>query len=120
MLIRLLLALLIGVGVGTAQATTFYDTDWETCAVGSGNDFPCEGWTDRGFAHDGSNPEFINQPGYHKMEISTDFALTGTKAFKATFVNVILPPMSTSFLVTPCGRARGFRRGRVRRSLGDG
>ena len=31
---------------GPSQASVFFDTSFETCAVGTGNDFPCEGWDD--------------------------------------------------------------------------
>lgn len=42
-----------------AQAAVFVDADFESCASGSGNDFPCQGWNDFGL-------EFINAPGHHK------------------------------------------------------
>ena len=30
----------------SSHAAIFFDSDFETCATGTGNDFPCEGWDD--------------------------------------------------------------------------
>jgi hypothetical protein len=63
------------------QATIFFDSNFETCAVGTGNDFPCEGWTDYG-------QEFINAPNHNKIEITNSLAFSGAKSVKGTWVNV--------------------------------
>ena len=67
---------------GPLQAAVFFDSNFETCAVGTGNDFPCQGWNDFG-------KEFINAPNHHKIEITNLRAFTGTKSVKATFVNAV-------------------------------
>jgi hypothetical protein len=67
---------------GPVQAAVFFDASFETCAVGTGNDFPCEGWNDFG-------KEFINQPNHNKIEITNSLAFSGTKSVKATFVNAL-------------------------------
>jgi hypothetical protein len=65
---------------GPVQAAVFFDTDFETCAVGTGNDFPCEGWNDSG-------KEFINEPNHNKIEITNSLDFSGSKSVKTTFVN---------------------------------
>ena len=60
-----------------ARAAVYFDSDFEACAVGTGNDFPCDGWAD--------HSEFINEPNHNKLEASMEFALTGTKSVKATW-----------------------------------
>ena len=67
---------------GPLQAAVYFDSNFETCAVGTGNDFPCEGWNDFG-------KEFINAPNHHKIEITNSRAFTGTKSVKATYVNAV-------------------------------
>ena len=57
----------------SSHAATFFDTDFETCATGTGNDFPCEGWNDFG------------QERENYLEASTALAFSGTKAVKGTF-----------------------------------
>ena len=69
---------------GPLQAATFFDTDFETCAVGTGNDFPCEGWTDLP-----PGLEFIDEPNHHKIEITNARSFTGTKSVKGTYVNAV-------------------------------
>ena len=59
-----------------SHAAIFFDVDFETCAVGTGNDFPCEGWND-------FNREF---PGF--LEMTTERAFSGTKSVKGTFTNI--------------------------------
>ena len=93
-----------------SHATIFFDTNFETCPVGTGNDFPCEGWND--FAR-----EF---PGF--LEMTTERAFTGTKSVKGTFTDinggVRTPSIWRSFTPTPHMFARfafrtspGFQRG---------
>lgn len=84
-LLACLFAVLLWVPV-SSHAAIFFDTDFETCAVGTGDglingvgDFPCEGWDDGG-------KEFINAPLHNKIEITNALSLTGTKSVKATFV----------------------------------
>ena len=67
---------------GPVQAAVYFDSNFETCAVGTGNDFPCEGWNDFG-------KEFINAPNHHKIEITNLRAFTGTKSVKGTYVNAV-------------------------------
>jgi hypothetical protein len=66
---------------GPLQAAVYFDSNFETCAVGTGNDFPCEGWNDFG-------KEFINAPNHNKIEITNSLAFSGTKSVKGTWVNV--------------------------------
>lgn len=66
---------------GPLQAAIFFDSNFETCAVGTGNDFPCEGWNDFG-------KEFINAPNHNKIEITNSLAFSGAKSVKGTWVNV--------------------------------
>jgi hypothetical protein len=76
------------------QAAVFFDSDFETCNVGTGNDFPCEGWDDFGL-------EFINAPNHNKLEIATDLPFTGSKVVKNTFVNNIAIPGFSCALENP-------------------
>lgn len=80
MILVLCLLLLLLVPV-SAHAEIFFDSDFETCGVGTGNDFPCEGWDDFGI-------EFIDEPNHNKIEVSTQQAMSGTKSVKGTWVNV--------------------------------
>lgn len=64
--------LTVGLWGSSAQATTFFDTSFETCAVGTGNDFPCEGWDDFG-------KENIIGPTHNKIEITNALAFSGSK-----------------------------------------
>jgi hypothetical protein len=65
---------------GPLQAAVYFDSDFETCNVGTGNDFPCDGWDD-------FDKEFINEPNHNKIEITNSLAITGSKSVKTTFVN---------------------------------
>ncbi len=66
---------------GPLQAAVYFDSDFETCNVGTGNDFPCEGWDD------GREGENSLRPNHNSIEITNTLALTGSKSVKATFVN---------------------------------
>ena len=65
---------------GPLQAAVYFDSNFETCAVGTGNDFPCEGWDDLGIEY---NPE----PNHNKIEITNTLDFSGSKSVKTTFVN---------------------------------
>jgi len=58
------------------QAEVYFDTDFESCNVGTGNDFPCEGWDDLGI-------EAIDH-----LEITNSMAFSGTKSVKGTWDNI--------------------------------
>jgi hypothetical protein len=66
---------------GPLQAAVYFDSNFETCAVGTGNDFPCEGWNDFG-------KEKIVAPNHNSIEITNSLAFSGTKSVKGTWVNV--------------------------------
>lgn len=66
-----------------AQAATFFDTDFETCAVGTTNDFPCEGWDDR--ADIGASPEWGTGPERNTLEITSATSFSGAKSVKEFF-----------------------------------
>ena len=51
----------------SSHATVFFDTDFETCTVGTGNDFPCEGWND------------FNQERIGSQEVVSGGAFSGSK-----------------------------------------
>ena len=70
MLHALLLLVLLAIPTG-AQATTFYDSDFE-----SGSSFLANGWDDDGTAAPGT------------LEITTEQAITGTQSAKGTFDNI--------------------------------
>jgi hypothetical protein len=61
---------------GPVQAAVYFDTDFESCNVGTGNDFPCEGWDDLGI-------EAIDH-----LEITNSLAFSGTKSVKGTWDNI--------------------------------
>ena len=65
---------------GHSHAAIFFDSDFESCTVGTNNDFPCEGWNDDGLANASVN-------GGAGLEVSTTHALSGTKSVKGTFDN---------------------------------
>ena len=69
---------------GTAQAIVFFDTDFETCAVGTHNDFPCDGWTDEGSP---GGPEWVAAGG-NVLEITNALAFSGSKSVKGTWTNI--------------------------------
>ena len=60
------------------QAAIFFDSDFETCNVGTGNDFPCEGWDDVGL-------EWFTAPTDNTLEITNTDRFTGSKSVKASF-----------------------------------
>lgn len=64
---------------GPLQAAVYFDSDFETCKVGTRNDFPCEGWDDHGI-------EYIDAPDHNKIEIVNSPAFTGSKAVKGTYI----------------------------------
>jgi hypothetical protein len=64
---------------GHAQAAVFFDSSFESCNVGTGNDFPCDGWNDFGL-------EFINAPQHNKIEVTNSLAFSGSKSVKATYI----------------------------------
>jgi hypothetical protein len=66
---------------GPLHAAVYFDSDFETCNVGTGNDFPCEGWDDFGI-------EFINAPNHNKIEVTNTSSFTGSKSVNGTWVNV--------------------------------
>ena len=59
-----------------SQAAIFFDTDFETCATGTGNDFPCEGWDDFG------------QESVGFLRATTTNAFSGSKSVQMTFNNI--------------------------------
>lgn len=61
---------------GPSHATVFFDTSFETCAVGTGNDFPCEGWDD------------WTKEAVGHLQITNSLAFSGTKSVKGTFDNI--------------------------------
>ena len=63
-----------------SHAALFFDSDFESCASGTGNDFPCQGWDDLGI-------EFINAAGHNKIEVTNSLSFSGSKSVKTTFVN---------------------------------
>ncbi len=58
---------------GPSHATVFFDTSFESCAVGTGNDFPCEGWDD------------FKQESVGHLQITSSLAFSGTKSVKGTY-----------------------------------
>ena len=78
---------------GPSHATVFFDTSFETCTAGTGNDFPCEGWDDFG------------QESRGHLEITTSLASSGTKSIKGTFDGIngstATPSVSRSWTRTP-------------------
>lgn len=77
--IILMLALTL-CGAFSTQAAVFFDTDFETCAVGTQNDFPCEGWDDRG-------KEFNAAPRHNGIAITNVGAFSGSKMVNTIFVD---------------------------------
>lgn len=63
------------------RAEVYFDTDFESCNVGTGNDFPCDGWDDGG-------KEKVVGLNHNSIEITNTIAFSGTKSVKATWVNV--------------------------------
>jgi hypothetical protein len=59
----------------------YFDTDFESCNVGTGNDFPCEGWDDLGL-------EWSAVANHNTVEIATSPVFSGTKVVKGAWVNV--------------------------------
>lgn len=74
-----LLALLLAVP-SFAHATIYFDDSFETCAAGTGSDYPCEGWDDFG----------QENVAYHR--VSTVRAFSGTKSVHLTYDNGAFNP----------------------------
>jgi hypothetical protein len=76
-----------------SHAAIWFDTSFETCPVGTGNDFPCEGWDD------------FKQESVGHLEITSSLGFSGTKSVKGTFDSVNLntqrPSVSRSWTRTP-------------------
>lgn len=76
-----------------SHATIFFDTSFEACAVGTGNDFPCEGWDD------------WTREAVGHLQITNSLAFSGTKSVKGTFDNVngssLQPSISRSWTRVP-------------------
>jgi hypothetical protein len=72
----LLLLWIVNVNISTSHAGIFFDTSFETCAVGTGADFPCEGWNDFSLESRGH------------LEVTNSLAFSGSKSVKGTFDNV--------------------------------
>ncbi len=80
--LMVIIALFCTLAISTSlHAKTFFDTDFETCTVGTGNDFPCEGWDDGGL-------ENIAGAYHNKIEVINSLSFSGKKSLKGTFVNV--------------------------------
>ena len=62
-----------------SHAAIFFDSDFETCAVSTGNDFPCEGWNDSGLERTGIPPNI--QSGIAVVQSSVA-AFSGSKGFR--------------------------------------
>ena len=71
--IVILAVMVMGLWATPSQATIFFDDSFETCTVGGGASFPCEGWNDFG------------QEGPGNLEISNEFPLSGSKTLKMTW-----------------------------------
>ena len=56
----------------SSHAAIFFDSDFEGCTVGTGNDFPCEGWND------------FDQEAAGVIGVATDQVFSGSKSFKQT------------------------------------
>ena len=67
-----------------SHATVFFDTNFETCPVGTGNDFPCEGWGDSGQERAGIPPNI--QSGIAVVQSSVA-AFSGIKGFRGIHDN---------------------------------
>ena len=63
----------------SSRAAIFFDTDFETCATETGNDFPCEGWDDFGQERTGIPPNI--QSGVAVVQSSVA-AFSGIKGFR--------------------------------------
>lgn len=112
MLRKLCLAILVLMLPSLAHATTWYDTDFETCAVGTGNDFPCENWTDAGL-------ENVNS-----LRMSTLQAFSGSKAVRLTLNNINGSKpggninINNNAFTSNVGTTHHFMRFAIRRSAG--
>ena len=91
-----------------SHAAIFFDSDFETCSVGTSSDFPCEGWNDFGQAN----------PGH--LEVSTDQAFSGTKSVKGTWDNIAGSSQQPSIHHTFPGSTHLFARFAMRVSPGFG
>ena len=95
---------------GHSHAAIFFDSDFESCAVGTADDFPCDGWNDFGQAN----------PGH--LEVTNSIAFSGTKSVKGTFDNVAgsssmpsiwkrFPDTAHYFMRVATRQSPGFQRG---------
>lgn len=57
----------------SSHAAILFDSDFETCTAGTGNDFPCEGWDD------------FDQEAVGHEEAVSGFSFSGNKSMKHTF-----------------------------------
>ena len=64
---------------GLSHGSVFWDDSFETCAVGGGTSFPCEGWDDFG------------QEVAGVIDVTTDQVFSGSRAFKQTLTKKDLP-----------------------------
>lgn len=71
----LILVVFLMLMAAPVQAAIFFDDSFETCTVGTGSDFPCEGWTDVGSEH---LPE---------MQVSTTKAYSGSKSVRMQWLS---------------------------------
>lgn len=62
----------------TAYAELLFDDSFETCVVGGGNSFPCEGWND-------FNQETWGVPPGGYLDMTNEFPLSGTKTVRFTW-----------------------------------
>ena len=91
-MLKYTLILLVVVFAPSVQAEIFFDTSFETCATGTGNDFPCEGWND------------VGQEAAGILEVSTEQSFSGTKSLKETWTSALQDspqPSIYNTLVTP-------------------
>ena len=83
-----------------SHAAVFFDTSFETCVVGGGASFPCEGWND------------FDQEAAGVIGVATDQVFSGSKSFKQTLTkadgdgNLSKPSIFKSF---PAGDHAFFR-----------
>jgi hypothetical protein len=83
-----------------------FDTDFETCSVGSGNDFPCEGWDDFG------------QESVGHLEVTDTLSFSGSKSVKGTHDSPTENTQTPSIFHSWAKRDHIFARTAVRFSSG--
>ncbi|TKB95637.1 MAG: hypothetical protein E8D41_00310 [Nitrospira sp.] len=71
---------------GPLQAAIFFDSDFETCNVGTENDFPCQGWDDL-IPPGQHNAEWSDEVNANTLEITNVGCFSGSKCIKETFRN---------------------------------